>query len=280
MQMPAKSIKKPTTSSTPVKSPYIPNRKNTPTLTESPLEIKSPDVDDTLQVNDTPAAIETPVSTDKPATSSDVSTVEPATTDPRPEDKDDEDDDDLEIDDAGEQAHEPDAPPSNTDVLTSQRDQNEAMNKQIENLTKLIASNAKQHAEQVAALQDQFNERERNPRRGRSFVMRPWMAEATIQALPTVSTAPVLVLNGPMDGDCVRWKKKRDELIAKWTELCMYDPTKTWGNCATNNDKVQMVCHACFIVCHCTGMSNVCVCVCVCVCPVHRRKPRSGVDAH
>ena len=137
------------------------------------------------------------------------------------------------------------------------------MNKQIENLTKLIASNAKQHAEQVAALQDQFNERERNPRRGRSFVMRPWMAEATIQALPTVSTAPVLVLNGPMDGDCVRWKKKRDELIAKWTELCMYDPTKTWGNCATNNDKVQMVCHACFIVCHCTGMSNVCVCVCM-----------------
>ncbi len=92
------------------------------------------------------------------------------------------------------------------------------------------------------------------------------MNDPAILALPSISTAPILVLNGPKDAVSVRWKNKRNELMDKWAELKMYNPSMTWGTCSTDDDKIQMVCHV-HCVRHFTDMSNVCVCVwCSCVC--------------
>ena len=115
---------------------------------------------------------------------------------------------------------------------------------------------------QIQQMKTEIESMKQAPRRGRAYNKRPWMSDPTIVALPTVSTAPVLILNGPKDAVTLRWTKQRNDLIDKWSELGLYNKWQTWGLCATNDNKIQMVCHV-HCVCHCTDMSNVCVCVCV-----------------
>jgi hypothetical protein len=189
-----------------------------------------------------------------------------------------EEDDDVDViddDEQGDAQHEPDIDTTNIEPQAQPVPTAELLAQMLRQITELKAQMAS-NAEQVTGVQQQLAAQNLLPRRGRAYAMRPWMNDDKIRDLPSVSTAPILVLNGPKDQVSVRWTKHRNELMDKWAQTGMYDPLMTWGTCATNDDKIQMVCHV-HCVRHFTDMSNVCVCACgvrVCVCnAVHRSKP-------
>ena len=99
---------------------------------------------------------------------------------------------------------------------------------------------------------------------------REWFPDEKITALPTVTTAPILVLNGPRDAVVADWLVKRDNLIKKWVSLDMVNPGISWGKSATAVNKIQMVCLLSVSFCCCVFV-HVCACVSVCVCSVAMR---------
>ena len=275
--MPAKPKAKSTSSAKASPQKNTPSKKNTQTTNE-PEQI----LDDTTAVIEPPLALNDKPAADidaMPANMNETSLVEhdaPLVEHDAPlklvdnetrqtilnvdDEGDEPDDDDTELDVAHSDKTaittqgEP-VPTTQTELLAS-------MMQQLKQLRSEMATNA----EQVTGLQEQLAARDLQPRRGRAYALRPWMSDKIILALPTVSTAPILVLNGPKDAISVRWKNKRNELMDKWAELKMYNPLMTWGTCSTDDDKIQMVCHV-HCVRHFTDMSNVCVCVwCSCVC--------------
>jgi hypothetical protein len=221
-------------------------------------------------VNDTPLLVNAKPVDDEPLTNEQTESKGNNEGD-EPDDDDDEGDEGHDEAVSDKTALETPAQPVPT-TLTEQLAIIATMMKQMNEMRAEMAS----HAEQVTGLHQQLAARDLLPRRGRAYAMRPWMKDPAILALPTVSTAPILILNGPKDAVSVSWTKKRNDLMDKWAELKMYDPLMTWGTCSTNEDKLQMVCHV-HCVRHFTDMSNVCVCACgvrVCVCnAVRRSKP-------
>ena len=131
--------------------------------------------------------------------------------------------------------------------------------------------------------QDNVNSRVGGTLAGR-ISSREWFADERITALPTVSTAPILVLNGPRDAAVTDWLVKRDNLIKKWVSLDMYVPALSWGKSATAVNKIQMVCLLSVSFCCCVFV-HVFACVSVCVCSVAMRakhldgRPPSSIPA-
>ena len=131
--------------------------------------------------------------------------------------------------------------------------------------------------------QDHVNSRVGGTGSGR-ISSREWFADEKITALPTVTTAPILVLNGPKDAAIADWLVKRDNLIKKWISLDMYNPGISWGKSATGVNKIQMVCLLSVSFCCCVFV-HVCACVSVCVCSVAMRakhldgRPPSSIPA-
>jgi hypothetical protein len=239
-------------------------------------------------VNGTPLVVnDAPVDNDDaPLTNSNDKPVDNETLETNVDDEEDELDDEETEDglDSHKTALETPAQP----VALSSAELIAVMMKEIEDMKTEMARTARAHenqAEVVTGLQQQLVERDRNPRRGRAYAMRPWMNDASILALPALSTAPILVLNGPKDAASIRWKKKRNDLMDRWAELKLYNPSMTWGTCGTSEDKIQMVipcslcvplhghvkcvcvcCHTMFIVCATSRTCQMCVRVYVTQC--------------
>ena len=287
MQMPSKTAANKAKAKTSNNTKQSPKKLDTPSKHDAPTKNDTQDDDDTPNTDPTPAIVSdipvvatvAPVENDATLTNANDKSVDDETRDTKSnvdDEGDDVDDEELEEEetenglDSAKTAVETPAQP----VTLTSSELLVVLMKQIEDMRTEMARTARaqaEQAEQVTGLQEQLVARDRNPRRGRAYAMRPWMGDASILALPTVSTAPLLVLNGPKDAASIRWKKKRNDLMNKWAELKLYDPAKTWGTCGTFEDKIQMVSHCVsHCVCHFTDMSNVCVCVwCACVCMRH-----------
>ncbi len=70
---------------------------------------------------------------------------------------------------------------------------------------------------------------------------RLWLRDSRVCVLPKISTAAVIPFNVPRTAENDAWLVKREKLIDSWTGLNMYDPDKTWGDAASEADKVTMV---------------------------------------
>ena len=239
-----------------------PNKPSKPTPTKQPAE----GLTQTLQVETRVTQEDNPTDDKADKQEEDEDDKEDDETNEEKNEADDNEDDQEEEGDQDEEEAEDgkkDGPwsPDNEEV---DHDRFAEMQMTFEQRVNMMWDEIKIMKEEMIAINKRLGNDNNRVANARAKTSRAWTDNEKIRLLPTVSTAPILVLNGPKDKDVLDWIAKRDNLLKRWIEIGVYDPDQTWGKSANALQKIQMVCLFFCLVLLLHVRSRMCVCVCLC----------------